>query len=154
MDYCRYRSPQVRKLQKKIGACTDARPKHASWCYRMCRRCLLTPLLWEKPDSKVVRPGGVSSCVIDAPSPPPHCIRHPPCAVDLPRVGSIAIVQDRARDLSYPSWRLTPIYDPDPLDEGVEGMDDSGRLLEDLGESLLVSVGLSSDGRLCFVGAS
>ncbi|CAM9900780.1 unnamed protein product, partial [Laminaria digitata] len=52
------------------------------------------------------------------------------------RVGSIAIVQDRARDLSYPSWRLTPIYDPDPLNEGVEGMDDGGRLLEDLGESI------------------
>ncbi|CAN0312049.1 unnamed protein product, partial [Hapterophycus canaliculatus] len=39
-------------------------------------------------------------------------------------VGAIAIVQDRARDLSYLSWRLTPIYDPDPLSEGVEGIDD------------------------------
>lgn len=68
-----------------------------------------------------------------------------------PRIGSIAIVQDRARDLSYPSWRLTPIYDPDPMIEGVEGMDDGGRLLEDFGESTDRSE--SSDGRLLFVRA-
>ncbi|CAM9966550.1 unnamed protein product [Ectocarpus sp. 4 AP-2014] len=44
--------------------------------------------------------------------------------VHTTRVGAIAVVQDRARDLSYLSWRLTPIYDPDPLSEGVEGIDD------------------------------
>eukprot|EP00752_Nemacystus_decipiens_P014603 g13004.t1 len=44
------------------------------------------------------------------------------------RVGSIAIVQDRARDLSYLGWRLTPIYDPDPLSEGVEGIEDGDAL--------------------------
>ncbi|CAN0196038.1 unnamed protein product [Scytosiphon promiscuus] len=44
--------------------------------------------------------------------------------VHTTRVGAIAIVQDRARDLSYLSWRLTPIYDPDPLSEGVQGIDD------------------------------
>lgn len=49
------------------------------------------------------------------------------------RVGSIAIVQDRARDLSYLGWRLTPIYDPDPLSEGVEGLEDDTALLEDQG---------------------
>eukprot|EP00903_Cladosiphon_okamuranus_P016177 g14928.t1 len=47
------------------------------------------------------------------------------------RVGSIAIVQDRARDLSYLGWRLTPIYDPDPLSEGVEGIEDDTILLEE-----------------------
>lgn len=49
------------------------------------------------------------------------------------RVGSIAIVQDRARDLSYLGWRLTPIYDPDPLSEGVEGIEDDATLLGEQG---------------------
>lgn len=62
--------------------------------------------------------------------------RHPPFALNRPRVGSIAIVQDRARDLSYPSWRLIPIYDPDPTNEAVEGMQEGGRLFEDRGECL------------------
>lgn len=48
-------------------------------------------------------------------------------------MGSIAIVQDRARDLSYLGWRLTPIYDPDPLSEGVEGIEDDTALLEEQG---------------------
>lgn len=49
------------------------------------------------------------------------------------RVGSIAIVQDRACDLSYLGWRLTPIYDPDPLSEGVDGIEDDAALLEEPG---------------------
>lgn len=49
-------------------------------------------------------------------------------------MGAIAIVQDRACDLAYASWRLTPIYDPDPMTEGVEGIDEEERFLEDLGE--------------------
>lgn len=49
------------------------------------------------------------------------------------RVGSIAIVQDRARDVSYLGWRLTPIYDPDPLSEGVEGIEDDIALLGEQG---------------------
>ena len=48
-------------------------------------------------------------------------------------MGSIAIVQDRARDLSYLGWRLTPIYDPDPMSEGVDGIDDDGALLQEQG---------------------
>lgn len=48
-------------------------------------------------------------------------------------MGSIAIVQDRARDLPYLGWRLAPIYDPDPLSEGVEGIEDDTALLEEQG---------------------
>lgn len=42
-------------------------------------------------------------------------------------------MQDRACDLAYANWRLTPIYDPDPLSEGVEGIDDGAKILEDPG---------------------
>ena len=42
----------------------------------------------------------------------------------IDRVGAIAIVLDRACDVPYASWRLTPIYDPDPLTACVEGVDD------------------------------
>lgn len=56
------------------------------------------------------------------------------CVSKCPRrVGSIAVVQDRARDLSYLGWRLTPIYDPDPLSEGVEGIEDDTALPEEPG---------------------
>ncbi|CAM9309521.1 unnamed protein product [Ascophyllum nodosum] len=44
--------------------------------------------------------------------------------VHTTRVGAIAIVLDRACDVPYASWRLTPIYDPDPLTACVEGVDD------------------------------
>lgn len=46
-------------------------------------------------------------------------------------------MQDRARDLSYLGWRLTPIYDPNPLSEGVEGIEDEAMLLEEPGTEAL-----------------
>lgn len=52
------------------------------------------------------------------------------------RVGAIAIVQDRACDLAYLHWSLTPIYDPDPLEARVDGMDNLG-LFDDPGNSRL-----------------
>lgn len=45
-------------------------------------------------------------------------------------VGAIAMVQDRTHDLPYVSWSLTPIYEPDPLAEVVEGIE-GGRGVED-----------------------
>lgn len=58
-----------------------------------------------------------------------------------PRVGAIAIVQDRACDLAYASWRLTPIYDPDPLTASVEGIDDGEMLPGDLGRRFVLERG-------------
>lgn len=46
-------------------------------------------------------------------------------------------MQDRACDLAYVSWSLTPIYDPDPLSEGLEGVDD-GAIMEDTGRNCLL----------------
>lgn len=60
-----------------------------------------------------------------------------PCVTpNFRRLGALAIVQDRACDLAYSSWKLTPIYDPDPLSEGVEGIDDSEGIFEDFGQGV------------------
>lgn len=40
------------------------------------------------------------------------------------------MVQDRTHDLPYVSWSLTPIYEPDPLAEVVEGIE-GGKCVDD-----------------------
>lgn len=43
--------------------------------------------------------------------------------------------------MAYASWRLTPIYDPDPLTASVEGIDDGEMFHRDPGRRFVLEQG-------------